>query len=518
MREKVPVSVVIITKNEEANIKETLESVGWADEVILVDDESADRTVEIAKRYTDRIFFRKMDVEGIHRNWAYAQARNTWVLSLDADEKVTPELALEIGKAISSERYVAYDMPLRNFISDHWVRYGGWYPAPKVRLFRKDKFKYEAVEVHPKAFIDGECGHLKADIIHKGYPDIEHFMNSVNRQSTLEALKWVNTGRDMTLGHSIRRSLDRFFRRYVRKAGHKDGMYGFVVAFFDTLYQILSYVKYREMLQKRDAAASHPGQEKHLSVCPVCENKDWKNVYRIGRWDIGECCSCGFARIDPMPCRELRPGFYSEERVTRSNAKKRTVPQRLFRSLKRILAWIGRHDKGAIFYDKLSRSLAAGSKILDLGCGDGSFLKLAKKSFLCTGVEISEYLAGLARERGDIKVISGDFMTMDAGREKYDGVTLISLLEHLDDPGKAVRKCFDLLNRDGVLLIKTINYGCLNRMIRKGRWTGFRPPDHMVYFTSRTLKRLLEKADFVEIKVSSWPLNDNMYCEARRRS
>lgn len=252
MRDKIPLSVVIVAKNEESNIEETLESVRWADEIVLVDDESTDKTVEIARRYTDRIFSRKMDVEGRHRNWAYSQARNLWVLSLDADEKATPELALEIEKAIRSQGIVAYDIPLRNYIGNHWVRYGGWYPASKVRLFRKDKFKYEEVEVHPRAFIDGDYGHLKSDIIHKGYPDIEHFLSSVNRQSTLEAVKWVNTGRKINLPHIIWRACDRFFRRYVRKKGYKDGMYGFVVAFFDTLYQILSYVKYLELLGKRE--------------------------------------------------------------------------------------------------------------------------------------------------------------------------------------------------------------------------------------------------------------------------
>jgi glycosyltransferase involved in cell wall biosynthesis len=243
-------SVVVLTKNEESCIAECLESIKWADEIILVDDESTDKTIEIAKRYTDKIFHRKMDVEGKHRNWGYAQARNSWVLSLDADEKVTPELKIEIEEVIKSNDFVAYDIPLRNYISNYWVRYGGWYPASKVRLFKKDKFKYEEAEVHPRVFIDGACGHLKADIIHKGYPDLEHFLNSVNRQSTLEAKKWINTGRRMTLGHAIWRAVDRFFRRYLRKRAYKDGMYGFIIAFFDTLYQILSYAKYKEMQSK----------------------------------------------------------------------------------------------------------------------------------------------------------------------------------------------------------------------------------------------------------------------------
>jgi len=246
-------SVVVLTKNEEGCIADCLESVKWADEIIIVDDQSTDKTVEIAKGYTDKIFFRKMDIEGRHRNWGYAQARNAWVLSLDADETVTPELKVEIEKQIQLPDFVAYDIPLRNFISNYWVKYGGWYPAAKVRLFQKDKFKYEEAEVHPRAFIDGPCGHLKSDIIHRGYPDLEHFLNSVNRQSTLEAVKWIKTGRKMTLVWATWRAVDRFFRRYIRKKAYKDGMYGFIIAFFDTLYQILSYAKFKEMQRQSRA-------------------------------------------------------------------------------------------------------------------------------------------------------------------------------------------------------------------------------------------------------------------------
>lgn len=248
--EKIPISVVILTKNEQACIAECLESVKFADEVIVVDDESTDKTLETVRRYTDKIFIRKMDVEGRHRNWAYSKARNIWVLSLDADEIVTPELRDEMAKVIKSDTFVAYSIPLRNFIGNHWVRFGGWYPARKVRLFKKDKFKYEETEVHPVALIEGKCARLNSDIIHEGYPDIEHFLNSVNRQSTLEAVKWINTKRKMSLLHATWRAVDRFFRRYIRKKGYKDGMYGFIIAFFDTLYQILSYTKYLEMKNK----------------------------------------------------------------------------------------------------------------------------------------------------------------------------------------------------------------------------------------------------------------------------
>jgi len=249
--EKLQLSVVIITKDEEDNIESCLKSVyGWVDEIIVVDDESKDRTVDIARNYTNKILIRKMDIEGRHRNWAYSNANNEWVLSLDADERITEELKEEIKEALTNSEFVAYSIPLRNFIGDYWVRFGGWYPAAKVRLFKKDKFRYEDVSVHPRVFIDGECGHLHSDIIHKGYPDFGHFLSSLNSQTTLEAEKWYTTGRRMSMPRAFWRTIDRFFRRYIRKKGYKDGFYGFMIALFDSLYQIMSFAKYYEMKRK----------------------------------------------------------------------------------------------------------------------------------------------------------------------------------------------------------------------------------------------------------------------------
>ena len=247
---KVPVSVAVITKNEEANIDACLGSVhGWADELIVVDDESTDRTIELARRYTDRIFRRKMDNEGIHRNWAHAQARNSWVMILDADEQATEELKSEISGALPCTTHSCFSIPLKTYIGKTWIRHSGWYPASKIRLFQKEHFKYEEVGVHPRAFLEqGKTeGHLTKDIVHKGYPDIEHFLASVNRQTTLEARKWIVTNRKMSFGTALWRMIDRFPRRYIRKKGYKDGMYGFLIAYFDSLYQLMSYLKYLEM-------------------------------------------------------------------------------------------------------------------------------------------------------------------------------------------------------------------------------------------------------------------------------
>lgn len=248
---KVPISVVVITKNEEANVDMCLGSVkGWADEIIVVDDESTDRTVALAEKYADKILHRRMDNEGRHRNWAYAQARNEWVLSLDCDEYASDELKKEIAAIFPNPPFQAYSIPLRNFIGDYQVRYSGWYPAGKTRLFMKSKFKYEEVEVHPRIDLDGKCGHLTKDIVHKGYPDFEHFLQSLNRQTTLEARKWIQTGRQMSAGRAIWRTLDRFPRSFIGKRGYKDGFVGFMIGFFASLYQIISYAKYWEMKKR----------------------------------------------------------------------------------------------------------------------------------------------------------------------------------------------------------------------------------------------------------------------------
>ena len=247
---KVPVTVTVITKNEEKNIDECLSSVhGWADEIIVVDDESSDKTLERARRYTDRVFARKMDNEGIHRNWAHAQARNTWVMILDADEQATEELKREITGALTGTPHSCFSIPVKTYIGKTWIQHSGWYPASKIRLFRNEHFKYEEVGVHPRAILaPGKTeGHLTKDIIHKGYPDIEHFLASVNRQTTLEAQKWIATNRKMPLGTALWRMIDRFPRRYIRKKGYKDGMYGFLIAYFDSFYQLMSYLKYLEM-------------------------------------------------------------------------------------------------------------------------------------------------------------------------------------------------------------------------------------------------------------------------------
>jgi glycosyltransferase involved in cell wall biosynthesis len=221
--------------------------VKWAEEIIVLDDYSDDRTVEIAREYTDKVLKRKMDIEGKHRNYAYSLAGNEWILSLDADERVTPELKTEIAMILSHPgEFKGFAIPRRNYIGDYWVRYGGWYPSAQLKLFKKDSFRWEEVEVHPRAMLDGKFGKLKCDIIHYSYRDFADFLDKMNRQTTLEAVKWVKDGRKMGLGRALWRTYDRFMRTFFSKKAYKDGIVGFVISIFAGFYQILSYAKYWE--------------------------------------------------------------------------------------------------------------------------------------------------------------------------------------------------------------------------------------------------------------------------------
>ena len=253
-------SVVILAKNEEERIKECIHSVsGWADEIIVVYDESTDATRGLARNLGAGVVIKKMDIEGKHRNWAYSQAKNKWVFSLDADERVTEGLKQEITELFSSTpECMAYTIPRRNFIGDYWIQWGGLYPAAQIKLFRKDKFKWEEVDVHPVSFLDGKCGHLRGDLTHYTYRNWADFLKKLNNQTTLEAKKWYRVllsepkkaKYKMNLLHALWRTSDRFIRAFFAKRGYRDGFIGFMVACFSSLYQIVSYAKYREFVKQ----------------------------------------------------------------------------------------------------------------------------------------------------------------------------------------------------------------------------------------------------------------------------
>lgn len=247
-----PLSVVILTKNEADRIRACIESVRWADDILVVDDESIDETVQIARSLGARVLARKMDIEGRHRNWAYAQARHEWVLSLDADERVTPELAHEITELIQNGApHDTYAIPRRNYLGNRWLRYGGWYPSAQLKLFKQSVFRWEETTVHPRAISDRSWGILQHDLLHFSYRDRSDFIRKLDRQTTLEAQKWLADGRGVSLGKSAWRTIDRCVRAYLLKQGFRDGALGLFVAWMAGTYQWRSYRKYVRIKRRK---------------------------------------------------------------------------------------------------------------------------------------------------------------------------------------------------------------------------------------------------------------------------
>lgn len=252
--ERIPLSVAVIVKNEEKNISDCLKTVEWADEIVILDDYSMDKTAEIAKRFTDKIYQRKMNIEGTHRNYLYSLCSNEWILSLDADERVTPRLKDEIIEMLKGEtekpRNSAYSIPIKTYIGERWAKSAGWYPAPKVRLFRKGRFRYDDSEVHPRIFLDGSSGFLKGDIIHYAYKDLSDLFRNINEQTTLQAVEWYREGKRFSLFTLLRTTVDRFIRKYFFKGGIRGGLLGFILSASDSLYQFQSYTKLWELYNK----------------------------------------------------------------------------------------------------------------------------------------------------------------------------------------------------------------------------------------------------------------------------
>ena len=163
-------SVTIITKNEEKNIGRCLESLKWADEIVVVDTSSTDRTVEICRQHTEKIFSESWHGYGKQKNICAMHAKNRWILNIDADEVVTSTSAEEIQKVLKEgPQHSAYQFPRKNYFGDRWVRFGGWYPDQILRLYNKEKVSFSESQVHEKLVPSENAGYLKNALMHYSY-------------------------------------------------------------------------------------------------------------------------------------------------------------------------------------------------------------------------------------------------------------------------------------------------------------------------------------------------------------
>ncbi len=239
-------SVVIITKNEEANLARTLESVAWADEIVIVDSGSTDRTREIAESFHAKFFVEAWKGFAAQKNSALQKASGDWILSLDADEEVEPALADEIRQTLSANpSATGFWIPRKNFFLGRWIRHGGFYPDPKLRLFRRGAGQFENRLVHEDIKISGPTAKLKNHFLHHAYPTLESYLEHMNRYSSLGAQMAVaknGRARFSFLDIVVRPRLT-FFYNYILRGGFLDGHEGLLLHLYHANYVSWKYAK-----------------------------------------------------------------------------------------------------------------------------------------------------------------------------------------------------------------------------------------------------------------------------------
>lgn len=240
-------SVIIITKNEQTHIAKCLESVKWADEIIVLDSGSTDETMSICRQYTSHVYETDWQGFGIQKQRALDKATGEWVLSIDADEHITPELHAEIENAMQSSQYSGYQIPFLSNFCGKQIRHGGWYPDYHLRLFRRTDSEFTNAVVHERVDVKGQIGFLKSPILHDSYTDLAEVLRKMDSYSTLGAKLLYEKGVRSSLLKAVLKGFWTFFRAYVLRCGFLDGQHGLMLAIYSGQTTYYKYLKLWEL-------------------------------------------------------------------------------------------------------------------------------------------------------------------------------------------------------------------------------------------------------------------------------
>ena len=245
-----PLSAVVIAWNEEGRIGPCLESLRFADEIVVVDSGSTDKTMEVARRFTDRVFPVAWKGFGPQKQAAVDLAAHDIVLNVDCDERVTPELSEEILALLAKKEFRAgYDVPRRTFLGGKEIRHSGWYPDRTVRLFDRRKARYSDSAVHERVVVDGPAGRLENHLLHYSFRGFADILSKTERYTDLSAMEMYASGRRCGILDLTLRPFLAAFKTYFLRLGFLDGVEGVEIAFAASLYVFAKYAKLREMGQ-----------------------------------------------------------------------------------------------------------------------------------------------------------------------------------------------------------------------------------------------------------------------------
>jgi glycosyltransferase involved in cell wall biosynthesis len=239
----VKLTVTVITLNEAAHIGAALESVAWADEIVVIDAGSADGTVDIARRLATRVEVLDWPGYGAQKNRAADLASHDWILSLDADERVTPELAREVRATLEHPRADGYRLPRVTYYLGRWLRTTDWYPDLQLRLYDRRKARWNLRLVHESVEVASQPGRLRHEIQHYAYRDVSHHLATIDRYTTLAADQWLVEGRRTNALEAVVHPPLAFLRNYLLRGGFRDGAPGLLVSVLNSYYVFLKLLK-----------------------------------------------------------------------------------------------------------------------------------------------------------------------------------------------------------------------------------------------------------------------------------
>lgn len=243
------ISATVITFNEEANIAAALESLRWADEIIVVDSDSTDRTVEIARRFTGKVFVRPWPGYSAQKSFATEQASNDWVFNLDADERVSDKLAREIERLKASANISAsgFEIPRLTYYLGRWIKHSGWYPDYKLRLYNRNAGGWRGDYVHESVKVTGRVERLAGEILHYTVRNSSDHHLRIDLYTTLAARERFALGKRVSAISILLSPIAAFLRSYIFKRGFLDGTQGLAISFFAAHYVFLKNLKVWEM-------------------------------------------------------------------------------------------------------------------------------------------------------------------------------------------------------------------------------------------------------------------------------
>jgi len=500
------IAVVIATKNEEDQIRRCLESIKWVDEIVVIDDLSDDRTVEIAQEYGAKVISHKSKGY-LNQQWniGVSIATSTWILEMDADEVVTEELKVAIQKILSTKsNYAGYEFRRKNHFLGHFMKFGGCYDCYYTKLFKRKLGKHIGYSIHSCATlqVDGKIGTIDADIEHYPFKSIAQFVQRQNFYTSVEVKIMYENSKivdERTMRYQmLRRPFKLFWKLYIKKKGYRDGKYGLIFVILNTWKHFLFWAKYWELSRANETYANC----EKVACCDLCGSDQEKLVDRPG--NIVQCLKCGLRFVNPRLLQK-------------------DITQDYDRNYKHYSVWNKINPQAELMYqsrfDFLDKFIKNG-KILDVGAGRGEFLAKAKRkgTWECFGTETSKTVARFAKEKFGIAFSLGQLEEIKYPDKSFDVICLWHVLEHLPYPSRAIKEAERILKDNGFLFIavpndswfgrrhffknalkKTISHLPIkNKLKLKKMYPKFNeePTKHLFYFTPSTLKKLLGKYGF----------------------